>query len=166
MIRFDVQLEIIPQVIGAKETQNRSSVEIVLMLGGLLRFRLNEKLPVKPDLFGIIHRHMEKSGHLLLLSFHVRVKQRLIPFPAAPKDIIFSAKLLSRCDGVFHLGGRTGKHVGIRVRRRAVCIARMTKKICGSPQEFNSRVLLQIFGLFNHGFKVLAGFRKCFPLGG
>ena len=49
------------------------AVEVVLVLGRLLRLRLDQELPVEADLLLVIDRHVEELGEVIELALHVGV---------------------------------------------------------------------------------------------
>ncbi len=60
------------------------------MLGGFFWFRFNQERPLEPDLFGIILCQLEHLRNVVLLKLHIGVEERLITFPTAPENVIFT----------------------------------------------------------------------------
>src|SRR5580658_214774 len=90
VIRLDIEFEMFFKPVGAQEGDSSGHVEIVLMLGRFLRFRLDQKLPLETDLLRVIDRHLQKRGQEILLALEVGVEKSLITFPSAPKNIILA----------------------------------------------------------------------------
>ena len=77
--------------------------------------------------------------------FHVRVQQRGVAFAPAPEDVVFAAEFDGRVNRGFDLRRAMRQHMKIRVRRSAVHIARMRKKIGRAPQQLDPGVCLFLF---------------------
>ena len=127
VIGFDVQLEVVQQVVFAQEIQARGGVGIVLMLGRFLGLRLDVELAFEADLLLVIDGHVQELGEMFQLALHVGVQQRGVTFAAAPEDVADAAEFVRDFHRLLHLGGGIGEDVGIAARGRAVHEARIAK---------------------------------------
>ena len=75
------------QVVLAEEVEAGGGVGVVLVLGRLLRLRLDVELAVEADLLGVIDGHVQEPGQVIELALHVGVPQVLVAFAAAPEDV-------------------------------------------------------------------------------
>lgn len=119
VIHLDIDLEILIEAVMAQETDHRLGIVIVLVLGRLHRFRLDQEGSFETVFTGVIARHREHHRQMVLLAFHVGIEQRHIPLAAAPKDIILAAERDRCVDCVLDL--RAGishcRKIGIVARR-------------------------------------------------
>src|SRR5688572_25031635 len=93
------------QSVRAQKRDTARHVEVVLVLRWLLRLRFDQELPFEADRLGVIDREMEERAEVVLLPLEVRVEQRLVPFTAAPENVIFAAELLGDFERFFYLRG-------------------------------------------------------------
>ncbi len=68
--------------------------------------------------------------------------QGLVALAAAPQDVVLAAQLLGNVEGLLHLRGGVGEHLGIGVGGRAGHEARIGEHIGRAPQELHARALL------------------------
>ena len=137
VIRLQIQLEVVHQVIGPQEVQARRCVRVILVLGRLLRFRLNIKLACKANRFLVIHCHMQKPGQVIQLAFHIRVEHGLVVFTASPERIAFTTKIMRHFHGLFDLRSRHRKHFHIWACRCSLIVSRVREQIRGAPQTLS-----------------------------
>ena len=137
MADFDVELDLALEAEAPQEPGHRRDVEIVLMLGRLLRLRLDQQNPLEADLVLVVDDQRQESPELLQLAGKIGVEQGLVSFAAAPQHVILAAELVRRIDGVLHLRGGVGEHVGIGIGRRARHVTRMAEEVGGAPQELD-----------------------------
>ena len=74
VVCFDVQFEVIEQIMLPQKGERCRRIEIILVLCGLGRFRLNQELPLEPDLLFVVDGHVEEPCHLLLLSLEIGIQ--------------------------------------------------------------------------------------------
>ncbi len=67
VVGFNVHLDLIFQTKLLQETIHRRDIVIVLMLGGLLRFRLDKQRAAKANLMLVLHHHLQEAANLLTL---------------------------------------------------------------------------------------------------
>jgi hypothetical protein len=101
VVGLDVELEMLFQPVGAQEGDAARHVEIVLVLGRLLRLGLDQELALEADLLRVIDRHVQERGEVLLLALQVGVEQRLVALAAAPEDVVLAAELLVTSSAFF-----------------------------------------------------------------
>ena len=94
VVGFNVHLDLIFQTKLLQETIHRRDIVIVLMLGGLLRFRLDKQRAAKANLMLVLHHHLQEAANLLALLAQVGIQQGLVTFAAAPQNIVFAAELV------------------------------------------------------------------------
>ena len=85
VVGFHVQLDVLFQVVSPDEIQTGCRVEIVLMLGRFLGFRLKEELPFKADALGVLDGHVHKGRQVLEFAAHVGVVKVHITFADRPR---------------------------------------------------------------------------------
>ena len=101
------------QVVLAQEVEAGRRVGIVLMLGRLLRLRLDVELAREADLLGVVDGHVQEAGEVLELALHVGVPQILVAFAAAPERVAGAAELLGDFERLLHLRGGEGERLGV-----------------------------------------------------
>jgi len=69
--------------------------KVVLMLGRLLRLRLDKKLALEANRFGMIDREMKETCEVVLLAFSDLYSEASRSLPDRPRNVIFAAKLFS-----------------------------------------------------------------------
>jgi hypothetical protein len=90
-----LNLKMLLQAVGAQEGDAAGDVEVVLVLGRLLRLGLDEELALEADALGVVDRHVDERGEVVLLALQVGVEERLVTLAAAPEDVVFAAELLA-----------------------------------------------------------------------
>ena len=85
VIGFDVELELVQQVVFAEEAQNGSGVVVVLVLGRLFGFGFHEQGAGKADCLFVFNGHVQEARELVLLVGHVGVEQNWSTPRAHPK---------------------------------------------------------------------------------
>jgi hypothetical protein len=90
-----------------------------LVLGRLLRLRLDQDRALEADLVLVLHHHVQEAAHLVQLVAHAGVEQGFVAFAAAPQHVVFAAQFQGGVHGFFHLQGAHGKNFGVGVGGRA-----------------------------------------------
>jgi hypothetical protein len=62
VVGLDVELEVLFEAVGAEEGDAAGDVEVVLVLGRLLRLGLDEELALEADALGVIHGHVQEAA--------------------------------------------------------------------------------------------------------
>ena len=119
-VGFDVELEMIEQVVLAEKIQASSAVGVVLMLGWLLWLWFDVKLSFETNFLFEINRHMKEACQVIELPLHVCVENRAITFPATPKSITFATQTMRDFDGFLDLRGGVGVDVEVGRGGRAL----------------------------------------------
>ena len=135
---LDIELDLLLEPEAAQEAGDRRDVEIVLVLGRLLRLRLDQQNALEADLVLVLDDHRQEAAELLLLAAKIGVEQGLVALAAAPQHVIGAAELVGRVDGVLHLRGGVGEHVRIGIGRGARHVARMAEQIGRAPQQLDA----------------------------
>ncbi len=166
VVGLDVELEILLQAVGAEEGDAAGDVEIVLVLGRLLRLRLDEELALEPDLLGMGDRHVEEGREVVLLAFQVGVEEGFIPLAAAPEDVVLAVQLEGDLERLLHLRGGVGEDMGIGIGGRARHVAGVGEEIGGAPEELHAGRLLQLLGMGDDLVEVAVRLGEGAALGG
>ena len=166
MVGLNVELEGILQSVSPEEGDARRHIEIILMLGRLLRLRLDEKLPGESYLPGIVDRHVQEASQMVLFAFEIRVEKGLVTFPPTPEHIVFPSEFLCNLKRLLHLGGRVSKDMGIGVGGRTAHVARVGEEVGGPPEQPHSGLLLEFLGVEHHPVKIPVRLGKAGTLGG
>ena len=162
---LDVELDLLFEAEAPQEAGDRRDVEVVLVLGRLLRLRLDQENALEADLVLVVDDHREKAAELLLLADKIGVEQRLVTLATAPEHVVGAAELVGRVDRVLHLRGRVGEHVRVGIGRRPRHIARMAEEIGGAPQELDPGRLHLLGEDVGHLGEVMAEFLEARALG-
>ena len=85
VIRLDVEFHVLLEIVLPDEIQARRRVEVVLVLGRLLRFGLEQELPGKADRLGEVDRHVHEPREVIQLALHVGVVEVLSTPRARPR---------------------------------------------------------------------------------
>src|SRR5687767_8627658 len=96
VIRFDIDLHILLEAVLEQKAVNGGGVEVILMLGRLVRFGLDENRALESDPVLVVNYESEESAHLVELSFEIGVQQGVIAFTASPHDVVLAPEALRR----------------------------------------------------------------------
>ena len=154
VIHLDIDLEILIEAVMAQETDHRLGIVIVLVLGRLHRFRLDQEGSFETVFTGVIARHREHHRQMVLLAFHVGIEQRHIPLAAAPKDIILAAERDRCVDCVLDLRAGISHCRKIGIGRSAVHITCITENVRSTPKQLHAGLLLFLFGILDDRLQV------------
>ena len=103
----------------------------------------------------MLNHHLHKATKLFTLLTKIGIQQSFVTFTTAPQHIVFTTQFM-RC---FHRGNNLcscpAKDLGIWVRRRARAIARVSKAVSGSPQQFHAALFLLASQHIDHLRKVI-----------
>jgi hypothetical protein len=98
---LDIDLHLVFQPVPLQEAVDRGDVVVVLVLGRLLRLRLDQDRALEADLVLVLDDEVEEAAELVVLALQVGVEQRLVALAAAPKDIVLAAELVVASMQVF-----------------------------------------------------------------
>ena len=135
VVDLEVEPILVGQVVSLEEARDRRAVVVVLVLGRLLRLRLDEQRALEADPVLVLGDHRQETGELRLLAGHVGVEQRLVALAAAPQDVVAATEPMRRLEHRLDLGGREGEDGGVRVGGRARRVARMAEQVGRPPQQ-------------------------------
>ena len=159
VVVLDIEFILFLQSVFLQERVGVRAVEIVHVLHRLARLRLDQENSLEADFVLILGEHREESGILLELLPDVGVQDRLIPFPAAPEDVVVPLELMRDVHRLFHLGAGAGKNFHVGVRRGARHIAGMPRQVGRSPEKLDLRPLHLPMDLLGDLFQRSAGGR-------
>ena len=135
VVLLDVDLDLLLEAVRLEEAVDGRHVVIILMLGRLLRLRLDEYRALEADLVLVVDDQIEEAAGLPELAFEIGVEQCLVAFAAAPHHIILAAQILGHIEAVLHLRGAIGKDIGIGIGRRAGHEPPVREHVGSPPQE-------------------------------
>ena len=130
------------------------AVVVVLVLGRLLRLRLDQERALEADPVLVLGDHRQEPGELGLLAGEVGVEQRLVALATAPQDVVGTAEPMRRLEHHLHLRRRVGEHLRIRVGGRARGVARVAEQVGRPPQELHPGPGHVLLGLADHHIQV------------
>ncbi len=87
VVGFEVQLEVVEQVVLAEEVQAGRGVGVVLVLGRLLGLRLDVERAVEADLLLVVDGHVHEAAEVVHLALEVGVQEGLIPLAPPPEGV-------------------------------------------------------------------------------
>ena len=99
MVRFDIDLNFVFEAITFQEAINCRRIAIILMLGWLMRLRLDQNGAIETDLMLMLDNHRHESTDLIHLVADVGVEQRVVSFAASPQYVVRAAKAMG---GIHH----------------------------------------------------------------
>ena len=139
VVGLDVHLEVLVQAVFAQETDGGGGVEVILVLHGLLRLRLDVEVAGEADLPAVIPDDGEQGGDVFLLQRHVGVEQRLIALASAPEHIALRAQFDRVFNSFLGLRRREAEHVRTVAAARAVHEAGIAEHVAGGPKALDIR---------------------------
>lgn len=74
VVGFNVQFEILVQVIFLQETHDSLSIIVILVFGRLFRLRFNQELVGGSNFFLIVNSHLEHHGQVINFGLDLGVK--------------------------------------------------------------------------------------------
>ena len=141
MVLLDVDLDLSLQVEGLQHAVDGADVVVVLVLGRLLRLRLDQDRALEADLLLVLDDHGQEPAELGELALDVRIEQRLVTLATAPQNVVGAAELMGQLEHVLHLRGGVGEHVGVRIGRRPGHVAAVGKEVRRAPEKADLRRL-------------------------
>ncbi len=94
MALLDVELHFVFEAVLLQEAIDRRDVVVVLVLGRLLRLRLDQDRALVADLVLVLDDEVEEAAELVELAADIGVEQGFVAFAAAPQNVVFAAELL------------------------------------------------------------------------
>jgi hypothetical protein len=126
------------QAVALQETVNGGHVEIILVLGRLLRLRLDQDRALEADLVLVIDDHGEEAAHLVQLALEVGVEQGFVAFPAAPEHVVLAAEAFGHVDAAFDRRGGISEDVRIGVGRGTRHVAAVGEEVRRAPEQLQA----------------------------
>ena len=144
VIGFNIQLEVVQQIILAQEVQAGSGVAVILVGGGLTWLRLNVELSFEANLFFVVHGHVQQAGEVIQFPLHVGIQQSGIPLAASPERVAETSELMGYVHGFFHLSRCIRKNIRIGTGARTLVVARMGKEAGSAPKQLDTGLFLKL----------------------
>ena len=161
VVHLDIELEVLIEMMGAEEAHYGLCIYVILMLGGLHRFGLDEERALEALLAAIVASDGEHLCQVLFLAFLIGIEERHIAFTSAPEHITGTAKLDGSVDSVLNLHSCTSNHIEVRVGSSTVHIALMAEHVSRAPQQTDAGSSLLLFQIrydsLHVGFILLNG---------
>jgi len=157
VVRLDVELEVLLEAVGPEEGDAGGNVEVVLVLHGLLRLRLNQELALEADALRVIHGHVQERREMILLPLEVRIEQGLVTLPAVPLNVAPAAERLRHIQSLLHLRCGVGEDVGVGIRRSAAHVTRAGEQVSRAPEQLHAGGLLEVLGMGDDAVEMAVG---------
>ena len=154
VVGLDVHLEIRRQVVLPQEVHAGSHIEVVLVLGGLLRLGLQIEIAGKADLAAVVTGHTQEAGHVVKLQPHVGVQQGVVALAAAPEYIAGGAQLHRGIQAGPDFSGGGGKHIGAAGGGGTGHELLVAEVVGRYPQALLAGLLLQLVQIIHHHAEV------------
>lgn len=135
---LDIELHLVFKAVLLEEAIDGRDVIIILMLGRLLRLRLDQDRALVADLVLVFDDEVEEAAELVELAADIGVEQCLVTFAAAPQHVVFAAELLRGIDAGLHRRGCKSEDVGIRIGRSARHIAAVGEEVRRAPEQLGA----------------------------
>ena len=113
----------------------------------------------------MVHREVQELAEMIHRALKVGVEEGAVAFAAAPENVAGAVEGMGYLDGLFDLGGGVSENIGIAIRGRPLCKARMGKQAGRAPQQPHTRALLFLPEHLDDGIQVLVGFAEVPALG-
>jgi len=158
VVRFEIELEMLEEIVFAEEVQTRGGIAVVLVAGGFFWLRLDPERAFKSDLFFVIHRHVEKLREMVEFPFHVRIPKGRVSLPAAPEYISLASEFMGDFEGLLDLGCSEREDVSVRAGRRSMEKSWVDEKAGCAPEQTNAGAFLFFLEHGYDGIEVPVGF--------
>ena len=135
VVLLDVDLDLVLEVVGLQHPVDGADVEIVLVLGRLLRLRLDQDRALEADLLLVLDHHRQEAAELRELALHVGVEQRLVALAPAPEHVVRAAELVRHVERVLHLRGGVGEDFRVGVGGGAGHEAAVGEEVRRAPEQ-------------------------------
>ena len=166
VVGFQIQFEMIHEIILAEEIEARGGVGIVLVRGRFTWLWLDVELSGEADFFRVVHGEVEKVREVIEFALHVGIEESRVTFAATPEGVAFAAELERAVHRGFHLCRPVGENISVRRGAGTMCEARMCEQTCGAPEEFFASGFLEIEEVVGNLFESRVGFCEVTEFGG
>jgi hypothetical protein len=109
---LDIDLDLVFEPVPLEEAVDRGDVVIVLVLGRLLRLRLDQDRALEADLVLVLDHQVEEAAELVVLALEVGVEQGLVALAPAPQHVVLATELVGRVDAGFTVAAAKAKTSG------------------------------------------------------
>ena len=151
VVDLDVDLEVLVKPVRAEEADDCLGVHVVLVLGRLHRFRLDEERALESLGACIVACGLEHVCKVVLLPLHLGVEQAHVAFASSPEYIVGAAELDGGVYGVLDLYGCACHHIEVRVGCRSVHVAFVAEYVGGAPEELDVAAFHLFEGIVGDG---------------
>ena len=155
VVHLDVHLEVLVQAVCPEEADDGFCIDVVLVLCGLHRLRLDEESALEAFAAGIVAGHRQHRCHVFLFTLHVGVQQAHVALAAAPEDVVRAAQLDGCIDGILDLDDGASHYVEVGIRACAVHVALIAKDVGCAPQQLDASLCLLLLQVGNDLLQVL-----------
>ena len=138
VIHFDVQFEVIKEIVLSQEGDTCGRVKIVLVFGGLHGLGLKEKFACKADRACVIECLVKKHREMIPFPFHICIEQGQVSLTATPEDNMFSSEFEGCIQDPLYCTGGVGEYMEIRIGHSPIHVPRMGKEIGCAPEQPDS----------------------------
>src|SRR5438067_485159 len=119
VVLLDVELDVVQKVVALEETVTGGDVEIILMLGRLLRLGLDQDRALEADLVLVLDDEREEAAELIELALEIGVEQGLVALAPAPEHIVLAAEPVRHFERRADLARGIGEYLGVWIGRSA-----------------------------------------------
>ncbi len=116
VVHLDVDADVLGEVVLLQEGVDSGDVVVVLVLGRLEGFRLDEDGSLEADGVLVFDDEVQEASELLELATHVGVEKGLVTLAATPQHVVRSSEPVGRLEHLAHLTGGVGEQLRVGVR--------------------------------------------------
>ncbi len=138
VVNLDVDLEVVLKAVGLQEADNRLRVHVVLVLARLHRLGLDQERALEALRAGVVARHRQEAGKVLLLALLVGVQQAHVAFAAAPEHVVLAPKGDGGVYRSLNLYGCARQNVEVGVSGCAVHVAGVAEHVGRAPKVLDA----------------------------
>ena len=117
VVLLDVELDVVEEVVALQEAVAGGDVEIVLVLGRLLRLGLDQDRAFEANFVLVLDHQRNEAAELVELTSDIGVEQRLVALAPAPQHVVLAAEPMRHLEPGPDLAGGIGEHPRIRIGR-------------------------------------------------
>ena len=138
---LDIDLHFLLQPVAPEKAVDGGDVVVVLVLGRLLRLRLDQDRALEADAVLVVDDHAEEASGLVHLAAEIGVEQRLVALAPAPQHIVLALQPLGDVDAMLHRRGRIGEHVRVGIGGGTRHEAAVREQVGRAPQQLDAGLL-------------------------
>ena len=145
MVGLDIDTDLVFQPEALEETIHRLRIEIILVLGRLVRLGFDQDRAGKADLVLVLDHKVEETAEVFLLDADLGIEDGVVPLAPTPQHVICAAQPMRRLQRIAYLTRGPGVDFGIGVSGGARHVARVAEQVRGAPQQLAAMLRLQRF---------------------